>query len=229
MEDYTAAAKDLQAVIDNPADFAPIRRRYGWRYGLFDGSPPTARARFPTKLPKSSQMHQESKDEGDSRQVERQIAGASCAAGRSELAAHDRDTVMRGAEIDKSARGGRGNRNHDNDTRISSGARGTRDRERGGRDSLVRDDRKKHARGSERNRGNGNCACKDFFSWPFRWDDTTTKTAMVTTNIRDTGGCLGLPSGASTRKAQFDGTGPAPRQGAPTRTGATVQAVQPRR
>lgn len=57
VEDYTAVAKDLQAVIDNPTAFNPIRRRYDWRYGLIDGSPPTARARFPTKMSRPPQTH----------------------------------------------------------------------------------------------------------------------------------------------------------------------------
>jgi hypothetical protein len=56
LEDYTAVANDLQAAIDNPEAFAPIRRRYDWRHGLVDGSLPTARARYPTKLPRPPQV-----------------------------------------------------------------------------------------------------------------------------------------------------------------------------
>ncbi|KAJ1255816.1 hypothetical protein BS78_K154400 [Paspalum vaginatum] len=52
IEDYTAAARNLQAAIDNPASIAPIRRRYDWRYGLIDGSPPEALSGFPARLPR---------------------------------------------------------------------------------------------------------------------------------------------------------------------------------
>jgi hypothetical protein len=53
IEDYSAAADNLQEAIDNPAAYALIRRRYDWRYGLVDGAPATARAtRFPARLPR---------------------------------------------------------------------------------------------------------------------------------------------------------------------------------
>ena len=39
VEDYTAAAHDLQGAISNPTAFRPVRRGYAWRYGLADGSP----------------------------------------------------------------------------------------------------------------------------------------------------------------------------------------------
>jgi hypothetical protein len=52
LEDYSAAARDLQRTIDNPSSITPIRRRFDWRYGLVDGAPPTARSRFPARLPR---------------------------------------------------------------------------------------------------------------------------------------------------------------------------------
>jgi hypothetical protein len=56
IEDYSAVADNLQEAIDNPATYAPIRRRYDWRYGLVDGAPTIAWAiRFPAKLPRPPQ------------------------------------------------------------------------------------------------------------------------------------------------------------------------------
>jgi hypothetical protein len=52
MEDYSAAARDLQSAVDNPASITPIRWRFDWRYGLVDGAPPTARSRFLARLPR---------------------------------------------------------------------------------------------------------------------------------------------------------------------------------
>nr|TKW29143.1 hypothetical protein SEVIR_3G377000v2 [Setaria viridis] len=37
LEDYTAAARNLQQAVDAPENITPIRRRYEWRYGLVDG------------------------------------------------------------------------------------------------------------------------------------------------------------------------------------------------
>ncbi|CAN6229459.1 unnamed protein product [Urochloa humidicola] len=50
LEDYTAASVNLQAAVEN--NFQPVRRTYEWRYGLEDGAPPGARARFPARIPK---------------------------------------------------------------------------------------------------------------------------------------------------------------------------------
>ncbi|CAO2201038.1 unnamed protein product [Urochloa humidicola] len=50
LEDYTAATVNLQAAVEN--NFQPVRRTYEWRYGLEDGAPPGARARFPARIPK---------------------------------------------------------------------------------------------------------------------------------------------------------------------------------
>ncbi|CAN6178894.1 unnamed protein product [Urochloa humidicola] len=52
VEDYSAAANDLQGAVDNPSSITPIRRNYTWRYGIVDGSPPGTRAAFPTRLPR---------------------------------------------------------------------------------------------------------------------------------------------------------------------------------
>jgi hypothetical protein len=52
MEDYSAVARNLQSAVDNPASITPIRRRFDWRYNLVDGAPPTARSRFPARLPR---------------------------------------------------------------------------------------------------------------------------------------------------------------------------------
>jgi hypothetical protein len=53
IEDYSAAADNLQEAIDNPAAYVPIRCRYDWRHGLVDGAPATARAtRFSARLPR---------------------------------------------------------------------------------------------------------------------------------------------------------------------------------
>ena len=51
IEDFSSAARNLQAAIDDPASVTPIRRRFEWRYGLVDGAPPEARSSFPTRLP----------------------------------------------------------------------------------------------------------------------------------------------------------------------------------
>jgi hypothetical protein len=52
LEDYTAAACNLQEVVDNPANFTPVILRYDWHYGLIDSSPPEAKLRYPICLPK---------------------------------------------------------------------------------------------------------------------------------------------------------------------------------
>ncbi|CAO1940312.1 unnamed protein product [Urochloa humidicola] len=52
VEDYTAAASDLQGAVANPGAFAPVRRPYVWRYGLEDGAPADARSRYPARLPR---------------------------------------------------------------------------------------------------------------------------------------------------------------------------------
>nr|TKW39447.1 hypothetical protein SEVIR_1G179500v2 [Setaria viridis] len=52
LEDYTAAARDLDGAINNPSAFTPTRRGYAWRYGLPDGAPSDARSKFPAKLPR---------------------------------------------------------------------------------------------------------------------------------------------------------------------------------
>lgn len=51
VEDYTAAAHDLHGAISNPAAFKPVKRPYVWLYGLVDGAPTDARAKFPARLP----------------------------------------------------------------------------------------------------------------------------------------------------------------------------------
>ncbi|CAN6343053.1 unnamed protein product [Urochloa humidicola] len=51
VEDYTAASTDLQGAVDNPSAFTPIRRPYIWHYGLEDGTPVDAVARYPARLP----------------------------------------------------------------------------------------------------------------------------------------------------------------------------------
>nr|TKW03954.1 hypothetical protein SEVIR_7G077200v2 [Setaria viridis] len=45
LEDYTAAARNLQQAVDNLESITSVRRRYEWRYGL------DARSRFPTRPP----------------------------------------------------------------------------------------------------------------------------------------------------------------------------------
>nr|TKW08179.1 hypothetical protein SEVIR_6G012100v2 [Setaria viridis] len=52
LEDFTAAARNLEHAVNNPENITPIRRRYEWRYGLVDGAPPDARSRFPARLPR---------------------------------------------------------------------------------------------------------------------------------------------------------------------------------
>nr|TKV92550.1 LOW QUALITY PROTEIN: hypothetical protein SEVIR_9G168700v2 [Setaria viridis] len=51
LEDYTAAARDLDGAINNPSAFTPTLRGYAWRYGLPDGAPSDARSKFPARLP----------------------------------------------------------------------------------------------------------------------------------------------------------------------------------
>ncbi|XP_022678655.1 uncharacterized protein LOC111255768 [Setaria italica] len=57
LEDYSAAARDLQQAIDHPESIVPVRRRYEWRYGLVDGAPSDARSRFPARLPRPPREH----------------------------------------------------------------------------------------------------------------------------------------------------------------------------
>lgn len=52
LEDYSAAARYLEEGLPIPDNFTPTRRRYEWRYGVVDGSPPSERPRFPARLPK---------------------------------------------------------------------------------------------------------------------------------------------------------------------------------
>ncbi|CAN6320402.1 unnamed protein product [Urochloa humidicola] len=51
VEDYTAAASDLQVAVRNPGAFPPVRRPYVWHYGVEDGTPVHARPRYPARLP----------------------------------------------------------------------------------------------------------------------------------------------------------------------------------
>lgn len=51
LEDYTAARRNLQEAVDNPASITPVRRRFDWRYGVLDGAPPGTRSTFPARLP----------------------------------------------------------------------------------------------------------------------------------------------------------------------------------
>lgn len=52
LEDYMAAVRNLQLVVDNPESATLIQRRYERRYGLVDGAPPDVRSCFPTRLPR---------------------------------------------------------------------------------------------------------------------------------------------------------------------------------
>jgi hypothetical protein len=146
-------------VIDNPATFNPIRHRYNWRYGLVDGSPPTARARFPTKLPRPPKTRQERGDGGSSRQGGRGDTNevrVDRRPGRESTGACDWDTLMRDAVTDQADRSGRDNRSRDYNARANRG---------------DRDERDQQARSRERPRGNSQYACKSFFSRPFRRHD----------------------------------------------------------
>nr|TKV97270.1 hypothetical protein SEVIR_9G483300v2 [Setaria viridis] len=85
LEDYTAAARNLQQAVDAPENITPIRRRYEWRYGLVDGAPSDARSCFPARLPKpprepAPRIHD---DHGDRRREDqrRGKSGASAAGG----------------------------------------------------------------------------------------------------------------------------------------------------
>jgi hypothetical protein len=49
-EDYSAVADNQQDAVSNPGGITPIRRAYGWHYGLMDGAPPGSRSRFPARL-----------------------------------------------------------------------------------------------------------------------------------------------------------------------------------
>ncbi|CAO2170287.1 unnamed protein product [Urochloa humidicola] len=52
VEDYTAAADDLQGAVNNPGAFTPICRPYTWYYGVEDGAPASMAARYPIRLPR---------------------------------------------------------------------------------------------------------------------------------------------------------------------------------
>jgi hypothetical protein len=52
LKDYTTAENNLQAAVDNPTGFQPVRCRYDWCYGLVDDAHSMARSCFPTRIPR---------------------------------------------------------------------------------------------------------------------------------------------------------------------------------
>ncbi|CAO2182359.1 unnamed protein product [Urochloa humidicola] len=71
VEDYSAAANNLQDVIDNLGSFTPIRRTYTWRYGLVDGAPLEARSSFPARLPLPPREKEDARRDDSSRRERR--------------------------------------------------------------------------------------------------------------------------------------------------------------
>nr|TKV96712.1 hypothetical protein SEVIR_9G447000v2 [Setaria viridis] len=75
LEDYTAAARDLDSAINNPSAFAPIRRGYAWRYGLPDGAPSDACSNFPARLPRPSRDTEPRADDDRERRRDNGVHG----------------------------------------------------------------------------------------------------------------------------------------------------------
>nr|TKW29822.1 hypothetical protein SEVIR_3G420500v2 [Setaria viridis] len=100
LEDYTAAARNLEHAVNNPENITPIRRRYEWRYGLVDGVPPDARSHFPARLPRPPREPEprDLDDRGDRRTTDhrRGRTGSSGAAGDGRGAPGDGDAAVGG-------------------------------------------------------------------------------------------------------------------------------------
>jgi hypothetical protein len=154
IEDYSAAADNLQEAIDNLAAYAPILRRYDWRYDLVDGAPATARAtRFPARLPRSPP----DQDVQEARGGRAQHAALDSRPHRETRGSGD--SRSHGTEDSCSSRGGRG----EHDPRAKGGDHRN---DRGEREPGRRKD-DKGRRASRR----GYSSCREGFTWPSVRDD----------------------------------------------------------
>jgi hypothetical protein len=170
MEDYSAPARDLQSVVDNPASITPIRRRFDWRYGLVDGAPPTARSRFSARLPHPPHDFGERDGHGSKRSAPRADHDDS-ALGRT--TAERRSRERSGGDNIEGA-GGRSSRGTDNHY--------TRGRDPGRDAHPARDSRDTRGRDKERARPRPfSSTCKNaVFTWPARCDDEDGNDTWVT-------------------------------------------------
>jgi hypothetical protein len=161
MEDYSAAARDLQSAVDNPASITPIRRRFDWRYGLVDGASPTARSRFPARLPRPPHDFGERDGHGPERPAPR-ADHVDPAPGRSMAERRSRD---RSGGDDTVGAGGCSGRGTDN--------RHTRGRDLGRDAHPTRDSRDSSGWDTDRARPRSSSStCKNAaFTWPARRDD----------------------------------------------------------
>nr|TKW17005.1 hypothetical protein SEVIR_5G337100v2 [Setaria viridis] len=115
LEDYTAAARNLEHAVTNPENITPIHRRYEWRYGLVDGAPPDARSRFPARLPRPprepEQRNRDDHEDGRLTAHRRGGAGSSGAAGGGRGAPGDGGAAVGGQGRERQHRQVDGNRN----------------------------------------------------------------------------------------------------------------------
>jgi hypothetical protein len=158
MEDYSAVARDLQSAVDNQASITPIRRRFDWRYNLVDGAPPTARSRFPARLPRPPHDFGERDGHGPERSAPR-ADHEDPALGRTTAEQRSRD---RSGGDDTVGAGGRSGRGTDN--------RYIRGRDPGHDAHPARDSRDTRRRDKERVRPRpSSSTCKNAaFTWPAR-------------------------------------------------------------
>ncbi|CAN6372184.1 unnamed protein product [Urochloa humidicola] len=147
VEDYSAAANDLQSTVDNPSSIKPIRRNYTWCYGIVDGSPPGTRAAFPARLPRPPPLQ----DGGEEREARRD----------------DGRGVTRSAQM-RNDSAGRNARHGDRRGAGSSSERHDAVRDMGHRDTRTKPRREQ---GNERRR-TGRTSCKEQgFTWPHGRDE----------------------------------------------------------
>ncbi|CAO2203773.1 unnamed protein product [Urochloa humidicola] len=121
VEDYSAAANNLQDVIDNPGSFTPIRRTYTWRYGLVDGAPPEARSSFPARLPHPPREKEDARRDDSSRgerRADNRGRGDRRAGGRGR---DGRDSRGRGAQEGRMEMGERAERDQARGSRRRTG------------------------------------------------------------------------------------------------------------